>query len=98
MLIVAAAAYIVGPVMLFVRPRSGSILMMIVSGLSVLVGVPLITTATEILYNLFQETPSRPGWVDSVWGYYMIVNVGICVAVYRAYPPPPETAGEVEAP
>lgn len=95
-LIVAAVAYIAGPVMMFVRPRGGSILMMIVSGLSVLVGTPLITTTTEIFYNLFQETLSRPDWVDSVWGYYMIVNVGICVAVYRAYPPPPQTAGAVE--
>ena len=62
--------------------------MMIVSGLSVVLGVPLMTSTVEILYNLFQETKSQPPWVNSVWGYYLIVNVGICVAVYRTYPLP----------
>ena len=85
-LIVAAAAYLIGPVWLLARPSGGSIVMMILSGLSVLVGTPLITTTTEILYNLFQETKARPDWVDSVWGYYMILNVALIVALYKAYP------------
>ncbi len=87
-LMLAAAAYIGGPILLFARPQAGSIVMLIVSGLSVLVGTPLITTTTEIFYNLFQEAKSRPDWVDSVWGCFMIVNVAIAIAVYRAYPTP----------
>ncbi len=85
-LMLAAAAYIVGPILLLTRPDHGSIAMLIISGLSVLVGTPLITTTTEIFYNLFQEAKSRPDWVDSVWGYFMIVQVAIAVSVYQAYP------------
>lgn len=87
-LIIAATAYIVGPILLLTRPQRGSIVLLIVCGLSVVIGVPLITTTTEIFYNLFQETKSRPAWIDSVWAYYMFLNVGICVALYKAYPPP----------
>ena len=85
-LMLGAAAYIVGPVLLFARPRTGSVVMLIIAGLSVVLGTPLITTTTEILYNLFQETKSRPDWVDSVWGYFMIINVSIAVALCKAYP------------
>lgn len=91
-LVLAAAAYLIGPVLLYVRPRTGVAAMMVIAGLSVVLGVPLVTTTAEILYNLFQETKSRPMWVDSVWGYSMIVNVGICVALYRACPPPSKEA------
>ncbi len=92
-LLVAAAAYVVGPFFLLARPRNGSIVLIIICGLSVLVGTPVITTATEIFYNLFQETKSRPDWVDAVWGYYMILNIAIIVALFRAYPVP-ETEGK----
>ena len=71
--------------------------MLIVAGLSVIVGTPLITTTTEIFYNLFQETKSRPEWVTSVWGYFMIVNVAIAVSLCKAYPlasDTPATANE----
>ncbi len=85
-LMLAGVAYVACPVLLFVRPKSGSVAMMIVSGLSVLLGTPLITTAIEIFYNLFQETmKSRPNWVDSIWGYFIIINVAIVVAIYRTH-------------
>lgn len=85
-LMVAGVAYIVGPLFLFARPFKGSIVLMIISGLSILIGTPLITTSMEILYNLFQETKSRPGWIESAWGYFMIIQVAICVALYKAFP------------
>ena len=91
-LLVAAAADVVGPFFLLARPRNGSIALIIICGLSVLVGTPIITTTTEIFYNLFQETKSRPDWVDSVWAYFMILHIAIGVAVYRAYPPRPGTS------
>ncbi len=90
-LMLAGTAYVVGPVLLFTRPRNGSIVMLIVAGLSVIIGTPLIATTTEIFYNLFQETKSRPDWVDSVWGYFMIVNVAIAVSLCKAYPLASET-------
>ena len=90
-LLVAAAAYVVGPFFLLARPRNGSIALIIICGLSVLVGTPIITTTTEIFYNLFQETKSRPDWVDSVWGYFMIINVAIAVSLCKAYPLASET-------
>ena len=83
-LMVAGTAYVVCPVLLFLKPQKGTVVMMVLSGLSVLIGTPLITTTTEIFYNLFQETKSRPDWVDSIWGYFMIVNVAVAIAVYRA--------------
>ena len=95
-LMAAAAAYVLGPISLFRNPERGSIVMTIISGLSVLIGTPLITTTTEIFYNLFQTTKSRPDWVDSVWGYFTILNIAIVVALYRAYPTTekaPEGAG-----
>ena len=85
-LLIAGMAYIVGPIRLFQNPRKGSVVMMIVSGLSVLVGTPLITSAVEIGYNLFQETKSRPDWVDSVWGYTMLLHVAILIALCKTYP------------
>ncbi len=90
-LMFAGGAYVVCPILLFLRPRKGTVAMMIVAGLSVLVGTPLITTTTEIFYNLLADTDCladwttcRPDWVDSVWGYFMILNVAVIVAVYRA--------------
>ena len=85
-LLLAGCAYVVGPIWLFTRPRNGSIMMLIVAGLSVLLGTPLITTTTEIFYNLFQETKSRPEWVTSVWAYFTIINVAIAGSVIRAFP------------
>lgn len=84
-LMLAGIAYVACPVLLFIRPKSGSVAMMIVSGLSVILGTPLITTAVEIFYNLFQETKSRPNWVDSIWGYFIIINVAIVVAIYHTH-------------
>jgi len=95
-LMVAGAIYVLGPIVLLVRPRKGSIVMMTVAGLSVLVGTPLISTTAEIVYNLFQQTKSRPDWVDSIWAYFIILNIAICVALYRAFPEPetnPKTEG-----
>lgn len=91
-LTLAGISYVVGPVLLLIRPRGGSLTMMIVSGLSVLIGTPLITTTTEIFYNLFQgpESMHRPDWVDSVWGYFIIVHVVILVAIYKAHSPAEE--------
>ena len=65
---------------------------MIVSGLCVLVGTPVITTTTEILYNLSQEMKSRPDWVDAIWGYYMILHIALIIALFRAFPVPTYTA------
>ena len=96
-LIAAAAAYIVGPVWLFIGPERGSIMMIIVSALSVLVGTPLITTTTEIFYNLFQETKSRPDWIDSVWGYFMFLHIATVIALCRAYPVPDDTTKTADA-
>lgn len=90
-LMLAGVAYVVAPILLFTRPRNGSVVMLIVAGFSVIVGTPLIATTTEIFYNLFQETKSRPDWVDSVWGYFMIVNVAIAVSLCKAYPLAGET-------
>lgn len=90
-LMLVGVAYVVGPLLLFTRPRNGSIVMLIVAGLSVIVGTPLIATTTEIFYNLFQETKFRPDWLDSVWGYFMIVNVAIAVSLCKAYPLADET-------
>ena len=84
-LMAAGTAYVVCPVLLYLKPQKGTVAMLILSGLSVIIGTPLITTTTEIFYNLFQETKSRPGWVDSIWGYFMIVNVAVAIAVYRAH-------------
>ena len=93
-LMVGALAYIAAPIFLFVRPQKGTLLIMAVCGLSVLVGTPLITTTTEIFYNLLAQhdcqadwTLCHPNWIDSVWGYFMIVNVGILVATYKALDP-----------
>ncbi len=86
-LMLAGIAYVVCPILLLIRPKNGSLAMMIVSGLSVLLGTPLITTTTEIFYNLFQDTKSRPDWVDSVWAYFIIVHVVILIAIYRAHSP-----------
>lgn len=90
-LMFAGGAYVVCPILLLLRPHKGTVAMMIVAGLSVLVGTPLITTTTEIFYNLLADTDCRadwttcrPDWVDSVWGYFMMLNVAIIVAVYRA--------------
>ena len=96
-LLVAGAAHVIAPMMLFARPQGGSIVMMIVAGLSVLVGTPVITTTTEILYNLFQESNSRPDWVDAVWAYYMILNIACIVALYRAFPVPMDDAETARA-
>lgn len=85
-LVLAGCAYVVGPIWLFTRPRNGSIMMLIVAALSVVVGTPLITTTSEIFYNLFQETKSRPEWATSVWAYFTIINVAIAVSVMRAFP------------
>ncbi len=87
-LVAAAIMYIVGPALLYVRPERGSIFLMIVCGLSVVLGVPVIESTTEILYNLFQDVKSRPIWSDSVWAYFTILHVVICVALYKAYPSP----------
>lgn len=95
-LMAGALAYITAPILLFVRPQKGTLLIMAVCGLSVLVGTPLITTTTEIFYNLIAQhdcqadwTLCHPNWIDSVWGYFMIVNVGILVATYKALDPKP---------
>jgi hypothetical protein len=100
-LIVGALAYIVAPLLLFVRPQKGTLLIMAVCGLSVLVGTPLITTTTEIFYNLLAQhdcqadwTLCHPNWIDSVWGYFMIVNIGILVATYKALDPAPVSQGD----
>lgn len=95
-LMLAGAAYVAAPIMLLLRPDGGSIVLMIVSGFSVLIGTPIIETTTEILYNLFQETKAHPDWVDSIWGYYMILNIAILVALYKAYPT--ESVGAETAP
>lgn len=91
-LIVAGAAQVIAPALLIARPQSGSIVMMIVSGLCVLVGTPVITTTTEILYNLSQEMKSRPDWVDAIWGYYMILHIALIIALFRAFPVPTDAA------
>ena len=86
-LMLAAVAYIACPVLLLLKPQKGTVDVMILAGLNVLVGTPLITTTTEILYNLFQESKSRPDWVDSVWGFFMMINIAAVIAVYRTSPP-----------
>ncbi len=96
-LLVGAAAYIIGPIWLFVGPERGSIIMIIVSALSVLIGTPLITTTTEIFYNLFQETKSRPDWVDSVWGYFIFLHIATVIALMRAYPVPDDATKTTNA-
>lgn len=85
-LLIGAGAYLAGPALLFRRPQRGSIVLLIVSSLSVAIGTPLITTTTEIAFNLFKETKIRPTWIDSIWAYYMILHVATVVALYRAYP------------
>ena len=84
----AGALYVYGLVLILLRPRTGSAVMILISGLSVLLGTPLITTTAEIVYNLFRETKARPDWIDSIWAYFIILNVAICVAICRAYPAP----------
>ncbi len=91
-LMIAGGAYIACPILILLRPRKGTIAMMIVSGLSVLVGTPLITTTTEIFYNLLAKTDCQadwttchPYWIDSVWGYFMVVNVANLIAIYRTH-------------
>lgn len=98
-LIIAALAYVAFPILLFVRAEKGLVAMMIVCGLSVLVGTPLITTTTEILYNLLTQhdcqadwTLCRPNWIDSVWGYFMVVNIGVLVGTYKAITPQTQSA------
>lgn len=93
-LMLAGAAYVICPTILFLRPAKGAVVMMIVCGLSVLVGTPLITTSTEIFYNLIAQhdcqadwTVCRPDWIDSIWGYFMIVNIGVLIAIYKALDP-----------
>lgn len=93
-LMLAGAAYVICPILLFLRPGKGAVVMMIVCGLSVLVGTPLITTTTEIFYNLIAQhdcqadwTICRPDWIDSIWGYFMIVNIGVLIAIYKALDP-----------
>lgn len=83
-LALAGLAYLACPVLLFVRPRKGVVAMLILCGLNVLIGTPLITTTTEILFNLSRDEKFRPDWVDSVWGYFMLINIGVIIAIYRA--------------
>jgi hypothetical protein len=97
-LMAGALAYIAAPILLFVRPFKGTLLLMVVCGLGVLVGTPLITTSTEIFYNLIAQhdckadwTVCHPNWIDSVWGYFMIVKISIIVACYKALDPQPIT-------
>lgn len=85
-LMAAGAIYVIGPALLVIRKSRGPATMMIIAASSVLLGTPLITTTAEIVYNLFQQTKSRPDWIDSVWAYFIMLNIGICVALYRAYP------------
>ena len=85
-LMLAAIAYIVCPLLLLARAKSGLVAMMILAGLNVLVGTPLITSTTEIIYNLFQETKSIPDWEDSVWVFFMLINIATAIAVYLAHP------------
>lgn len=96
-LIVAGAAQVLCPLWLLSRPKKGSIAMMIASGLCVLIGTPIIITTIEIFYNLFQEKKDRPDWVDAGWAYYMMVQIAICVALYKAYPPPRAEGSSVRA-
>jgi len=88
-LVVAGVIYTVGPVLLWLRPRGGSTAMKITSGLSILVGTPLITTTTEILYNLSRDPAAMqiPDWADAVWGYFMIVHVVVLIGIYQAHTP-----------
>lgn len=91
-LVLAGAAYVVGSLFLFVRPVTGTIVMLIVCGLGVLIGTPVITTTTEIFYNLVAQYDCKADWtkchptslIDSVWGYFMIANVAVLVAIYKA--------------
>lgn len=89
-LMLGGFGYVVCPILLFARPQKGTVAMMILAGLGVLLGTPLITTTTEIFYNLLAQkdcqadwTQCRPDWIDSVWGYFMIVNVATLIAIYR---------------
>ena len=92
-LLVASVAYMVGPILLFLRPSKGWVAMMIICALNVVpLGVPIMISSTEILYNLFQEQPRRPEWAESVWAYFVFLNIGILIALYKYSAPKSEGA------
>ena len=82
-LLAAAILYIACPIYLFVQPDRGCTVVMIMGGINVLLGTPIIQSSTEILYNCFQEVKSRPDWTDAVWVVFMMINIGIIVVTYR---------------
>lgn len=83
-LLVVGAAYIIFPILLLARPLKGWVPMMVMSGLSVLLGTPVIQSATEMIYNGLRAGDfQRPEWADSVWAYYMMLHIAILVALYK---------------
>ena len=96
-LILFGAAYLVCPIWFLVRPRQTWLAMLIVCGISLLSGTPVIQSSTEILYNLTRDQPRRPDWANAVWAFYMMVVTGLLVALYQLSPPQ-EASTEIDSP
>jgi hypothetical protein len=82
-LLACGICYVAAPIALRIRPREGWHVLTIVCGASVLLGTPIIQSATEMVYNLFRDVPRRPDGVNAVWAFYMILIIALLVALYH---------------
>lgn len=80
-LIVAASAYVLCPLYFLTHPQSGWKAMMILGGLNVLIGTPIIQTSTEILYYYGSYRQLIvPELDDSMWFIFIVINIAIALA------------------